>query len=197
MARRYELRKRATSQAETRRRIVEATVSLHREVGPLRATVSAIAERAGVQRVTVYRHFADQVALIEACAGHWMAQHPLPDAAAWATVEDPEQRLRSALAEIYTYFGETEDMTAHLVRDIPDFSPELQPIAAPLLHYWELVRTVLGEGWRTRGRSRTLLNAALGHAIAFDTWRSLTREQGLDDTTAVDLMVRLARAANS
>jgi AcrR family transcriptional regulator len=193
MARKYEQRQRAESQAETRRRIVEATVALHETLGPARTTISAIADAAEVQRLTVYRHFADETALFNACSAHWAAANPAPDPAAWATVADPVERLRLALREIYAFFSATEGMTANLLRDLPD-SSTLQAAAEPFLQYWDTVRLALDRGWTTRGRRRELTRAAIGHAVEFDTWRSLVRRQGLDDLAAVDLMVELARS---
>ena len=54
MARKYEMKRRAERQEETRQRITEATVELHEALGPAKTTISAIAEKAGVQRLTVY-----------------------------------------------------------------------------------------------------------------------------------------------
>ena len=196
MTRKYELKQRAESQTETRERIVEATVELHDSVGPGRTTISAIAERAGVQRLTVYRHFPDERTLFLACSGHWAARYPVPDASAWAAVDDPEERLRIALTAIYAFFRTTERMTGNLLRDLPD-SPVLQEVAAPFVQYWETVREVLGRGWQTRGRRRNLLRAVIGHALEFETWRSLTRRQGLTDEEAVEAMARLARAVQT
>ena len=71
MKRRYELKERARRQAETKQRIVEAAVALHTSVGPARTTISAIAERAGVERHTVYAHFPDERTLFRACSTHW------------------------------------------------------------------------------------------------------------------------------
>jgi len=194
VARKYEQRQRAESQSETRRRIVEATVELHETIGPARTTISGIAERAQVQRLTVYRHFADERALFSACSAHWAAENPLPDPAAWATVTDPLERLRVALREIYAFFRATEGMTANLLRDLPD-SSALQETAEPFLQYWETVRLTLDRGWTTRGNRRGLTRAVIGHAVEFETWRSLARRQGLDDLAAADLMVELARSA--
>lgn len=194
MTRRYEQRQRAESQADTRRRIVEATVELHETIGPGRTTISAIAERAQVQRLTVYRHFADEHALFVACSAHWAAANPLPDPTAWATVDDPLERLRVARQEIYAFFRSTEGMTGNLLRDLSD-STALQEVAVPFLQYWETVRLALDRGWTARGRRRQLTRAAVGHAVEFETWRSLARHQGLDDPAAADLMVGLVRAA--
>jgi AcrR family transcriptional regulator len=193
MARKYELKERAESINTTRERIVEATVELHDTLGPARTTISAIAERAGVQRLTVYRHFPDERSLFRACSGHWTARNPKPDPASWASVEDPEERLRLALIEIYAFFGATERMTGNILRDLPE-SHVLQEVAAPFLEYWQTVRAVLERGWNSRGSKRARLRAVIGHAVDFDTWHSLTRREGLDDAAAVELMVSLARA---
>ena len=193
MTRKYELKERARSQSETRQRIVEATFELHSSVGPTRTTISAIAERAGVQRLTVYRHFPDDRSLFQACRGHSVAVRPLPDTSAWAAIDDPEERLLVALGEIYAFFGSTEQLTANLRRDLPDL-PVLQEVAAPSVRYWDNLRAVLDRGWKTRGRKRTLTRAVIGHGLEFETWRSLVRRQGLDDTEAAKAIVQLTRA---
>jgi AcrR family transcriptional regulator len=194
MARKYELKQRAESLAATRERIVEATVELHDSLGPARTTISAIAERAGVQRLTVYRHFPDERSLFEACSSHWAAHNPAPDPSTWAALDDPEERLRAALIEIYAFYRATEGMTGNLLRDFPD-SPVLREVAAPFLAYWQTVRDVLDDGWNARGRKRTLLRAVVAHAVEFETWRSLAGRGGLDDRVAAETMVSLVRAA--
>ena len=192
MTRKYELKQRALSQAETRQRIVDATVELHAALGPARTTISAIAERAGVQRLTVYRHFPDDRALFTACGSQWRAGHPMPDPSGWAGIEDPAKRLATALREIYAWFATTEEMTANVLRDAPEL-PVLHELTAPLRQYWQTVQGVLERGWEARGERAERVQAVIGHAIEFGTWRSLARTHGLDDAEAADLMVRLAR----
>jgi AcrR family transcriptional regulator len=194
VTRKYELKQRAESLSATRARIVSATVELHDSLGPAQTTISAIAERAGVQRLTVYRHFPDERSLFEACSSHWAAENPAPDPSTWTALDDPEERLRSALGEIYAFFRRTQGMTGNLLRDLPA-SPVLQEVAEPYLAYWQGVRDVLVNGCKARGRKRRLLNAVIGHALEFDTWRSLTQREGLSDAEAAAVMVRLARAA--
>ena len=196
MTRKYELKQRAESREETRQRIVEAAVELHHSLGPARTTITAIAERAGVQRLTVYRHFPNDRALFQACSGQWASDHPLPNPASWASFSDPEERLRVALGELYAYYGKTEKMTANVRRDLP-LLPALQEIAASRASYSEAVRSALDRGWTARGRRRGLLRASIGHAVEFETWRSLVRQQGLQDSEAVDAMVALADAFRS
>src|SRR4051794_39975816 len=113
----YRLKERARKQEETHRRITEATVELHRTVGASRTTIKAIAERAGVERLTVYRHFPDEASLFAACAAHWIAAHPPPDPSAWAAMGDPGRRLRVALGELYAWYDANERMLANNLRD--------------------------------------------------------------------------------
>ena len=54
-------------------------MELHQALGPAKTTISAIAERAGVQRLTVYRHFPDERALLSACSSHYVVANPPPD----------------------------------------------------------------------------------------------------------------------
>src|SRR5215469_2787592 len=108
MARKYQLHQRAQRQAETRQRIIDAAVELHTTLGPAQTTVSAIAERAGVERPTFYRHFPDEHALLTACSSHYLVTHPLPDPTSWGLIADPQTRLRRALAEVYAYYRRTE-----------------------------------------------------------------------------------------
>src|SRR5688500_344824 len=115
----YQKKRRAEREAETRQRIVEAIVSLHREVGPARTTVSAIAERAGVERLTVYRHFADETTMFQACSAHFATEVPGPDPAKWADVAEPAERLRAALLAFYDYYRRGEEMLVHVHRDLP------------------------------------------------------------------------------
>lgn len=125
--------------------------------------------------------------------GKSLAEHPLPDPAPWAGIQDPAERLRVALSELYAYFAATEAMTARILRDLPEL-PVMQEVAAPLEQYWESVRGILARGWDAPGASGGRLRAVIGHALAFDTWRSLVRSEDLAESDAVELMVRLARA---
>jgi AcrR family transcriptional regulator len=194
--RKYAQRRRAEQQAATRRRIVEALVALHREVGPARTTISAVAERAGVERLTVYRHFADEAAMFQACSAHFATEVAPPDPAGWGDVAEPAARLRAALLAFYGYYRRAEDMLAHVHRDRPEL-PALAAVMAPWDAFVDAVREDLQAAWPARDRApeRARLAAAIGHALRFDTWRSLARAEGLDNAGAVDLMVELARAA--
>jgi AcrR family transcriptional regulator len=188
MTRKYNMKRRAKRQEETRQRIVEATVELHQSVGMGRTTISAVAEKAGVQRLTVYRHFPNECALFSACTEHWSAANPPPDPASWTQIAAPEERLRSALAEVYTYYRRTEPMIANVIRD-SEVHPLTREMAEPFFQLFERMRYVLATGWGLEDEQRALLLAVLGHALDFQTWRSLTRQQALSDEQAIQVMV--------
>ena len=190
----YQKKRRAEREAETRKRIVEAMVSLHRAVGPARTTVSAIAERAGVERLTVYRHFADETAMFQACSAHFASEVPGPDPAAWENVAEPAERLRAALLAFYDYYRRAEEMLVHVHRDLPEL-PALAAVLSPWDEFVGRVREELLEGWEVQEPVLARLAAAIGHALRFETWRSLARLDGLGDAEAADLMVSLADAA--
>ena len=192
--RKYVKKRRAEQEAETRQRIVEAMVALHREVGPARTTISAIAERAGVERLTVYRHFPDERSMFEACTAHYATEEPGPEPAAWAGIEDPAERLRAALVAFYDYYRRAEDVLTHAARDVGQL-PELAAVLSPWEEFVGRVRKDLLEGWVAAGPARERLAAAIGHALRFETGRSLVRNEGLNDGEVAELMVDLARAA--
>ena len=177
---------------DTRRRIVEAIVELHEEVGPATTTVTAIAERAGVQRLTVYRHFPDDRAMLGACSSHWNGEHPLPVPASWTGIADPRSRLETALRGLYDYFRNGAPMLASILRDEAGV-PELAEVMTPLWDYMREVAGGLSAGWGVSGDSQRLVRAAVGHALGFYTWRSLT-DQGLSNAEVVELMVGFVAA---
>jgi AcrR family transcriptional regulator len=185
--RKYELRKRAEAMEETRRRIVEAAVELHGSVGPARTTVSAVAEHAGVQRHTVYRHFPTEENLFAACSGHFAELNPLPDLAAWAAIDDPDERLATGLAELYAFYERTGGMWTNIFRD-EDLVAAIGPNLRRFRDYLDEAARVLAAG-RPR---RKVVRAALRHAVDFRTWASLARDGGLDRAEVVGLMAGLA-----
>jgi AcrR family transcriptional regulator len=192
--RKYELRQRAEHQQATRQRITEAAVQLHGSVGPAATTISAIAELAGVQRATVYLHFPDEASLFRACSTHFFAANPPPDPAAWPQLTDPHARLQHALGELYAWYAQTEPMLANITRDA-ELLPHL--VGRGYTELLARLRQALTPGWQARDARARLLQAALGHALHFRTWRSLVREQGLDPAQAVGLMVDLVHGATS
>jgi AcrR family transcriptional regulator len=174
---------------DTRLRIVEAMVELHEEIGPVATTVTAIAERAGVQRLTVYRHFPDDRAMLGACSSHWLEAHPLPDPAAWTGIADPRSRLETALELLYGWFRDGAPMLASILPDEAEM-PAVAEVMAPLWEYFREVAGGLSAGWGVGGDDQRFVRAAVGHALGFYSWHSLTGA-GLSDDEAAELMVGL------
>jgi AcrR family transcriptional regulator len=190
----YRKKRRAELEAQTQLRITESAVALHGTLGPSRTSMSAIAEHAGVRRSTLYRHFPDEAAVFAACSAHWREANPAPDLSGWAAIEDPDQRLRAALEELYAYYRRTEGMMVNLYRDA-DLVPTVRRSFGRFAEYLAGAQQTLMAGRRLRGGARERVQAATGHALAFSTWRSLARDQGLDDAAVADLMCGLVQAA--
>ena len=190
MTRTYTLKKRAEQQAQTRRRIVEAAVDLHSSVGPALTTLSQVAERAGVQRHTLYAHFPDERSLYMACSGLTMERDPLPDAEVWRTVEDQRERLSIGLLAIYGWYERNAELAACVLRDA-EYHPLTREIAALRFgSYWAAYQEVLGAKLSLKQR------AVLGLALSFFTWRTLVREGGLEQEAAVRAMVNAIECAD-
>lgn len=171
-------------------------MKLHGTVGPLRTTVTAVAEEAGVQRGTVYRHFPDEDALFGACSMHWLTLNPTPKPDAWAGIEDPSKRLRRALAELYQWYERNQRMLDNVFRDAPLVSA-LRPPVEGFQRQLSAMHATLMRGRQQRGRRRARVAAAVGHAIGFGAWSSLVRQNGLSNAEAVDLMAAMVVAGSA
>lgn len=184
MTRTYTLKRRAEQQAETRRKIVKAAVDLHSSIGPALTTISMVADRAGVQRHTLYAHFPDERSLFLACSGLAFERDPLPDAEAWRAIKDQRERLRVGLSAVYGWYQRNADMAACLLRDAEYHVLTKEMITLrfgpDMAAYHEVLGTKMGAKQR----------AMLGLALSFFTWRTLVRESGLKQGAAVDAMVQ-------
>jgi AcrR family transcriptional regulator len=189
MARNYTLKRRAEQQAQTRQRIIEAAVGLHGTIGPARTSLSMVAERAGVQRNTLYAHFPDERSLLMACSGLSLERDPPPDAAAWRGIAGRAERLRAGLAAVYGWYGGNAELLGCVLRDAEHYPP-LQEVSAlrygPVIGGWH---EVLGEG--LSGTQQALLHLAL----SYHSWRALVREAGLGEGAAADTLVRAIETA--
>jgi AcrR family transcriptional regulator len=190
MARKYELKKRAERQAQTRQRIVEAAVELHGTVGPAQTTISAIAERAGVERKTFYRHFPNPDEIFTACAAHFRAHHPPPDPEPWLAIDDPQARLRRGLHDCYRYYRRHSQLLENVLRD----RRLGLPVGEGFLRHRAAAKHVLAAGFARDARRRRRLDAALELALDFHTWQTLA-QAGLNDAQATELTSALVAAA--
>ncbi len=190
--RQYRLRARADQQQATRLRIIQATAALHDEVGPARPTVSEIARRAGVQRLTIYNNFPDEADLFEACGAHWMAQHPLPDLSAAFAEVDPVERFRHVLTGLYGWYRDTKRSNEHLQRDRL-LMPALDAVMSIRMdQQMAYLADQLAAGFQD-ARDPLEVRAVVALALDFWTWRRLSHE-GITDTGAAGAMANAVRA---
>ena len=192
--RKYEKKRRAEAEAQTRLRITESAVELHGTLGPAQTSMSAVADHAGVRRSTLYRHFPDERALFGACSAHWAEANPPPDIGRWGSIEDPGERLDVALVELYAFYRRNEEMLDKLLRDAPTV-PVVDELMGAFRAFLDEAAKILIQGRGLRGNAAKRTRAAIGHALAFRTWQDLTAAQGLDDRQAVALMSSLVDAA--
>lgn len=188
------MRRRAEQVDQTRQRIVEAAVHLHGTVGLAGTTIAAIADLAGVTRLTVYRHFPDEAALLGACSAHWMSQQQLPDPGAWTQIGDPAGRLVAGLADLYRFYRAGAGMLANVYRDFTTLPEAHQRFLRDRDRHY---RRVLAEPFSRAPGQRRRLRALIGHAASFWTWHSLCVNEGLSDQEAVKAMTAMVLAAMS
>jgi AcrR family transcriptional regulator len=191
MTRKYDLKRRAERQEETRRRILDATVAVHERYGIPGTTISAVAEEAEVERLTVYRHFPDESALLTAATSHYLEAHPPPNPEPWRNIADPVVRLHVGLTAAYDYHQRTERMLGRLIQGMP-FKPIICDALETYAVHWRAVQQILAIGWDAPNPA--IVMAAVGHSLAFTTWHSLVRDLVLDNTQAVEMMVGTVRS---
>jgi AcrR family transcriptional regulator len=192
--RRYTLKRRAEQQAQTRSRIVDAAMALHEELGPKATTISAIAERAGVERLTVYRHFPDDNSLFRACSSRFLELNPPPEPASWETTTDSVARVRAALLAVYRYYRRTESMWTRVYHDLEEVEA-LKRVMNDFDKYLAGVRDDLMGALSPAPARRRELKAVLAHCLLFFTWQSL-KGQSLSDAAMAGLVVQWLVALN-
>lgn len=176
----------------TRERIVAAAFSLHATIGPSRTSIAAIAERAGVQRHTVYHHFPHIDALYEACTTHGMEATGMPSAAGWSEIVDDEVRYESGLGALVAWYRANASMLAAILgapEEGAAAAMEPDPFTRRML---EIRAALIGERVVPAER-RPLFEAAVDHSLAFWTWRTLA-DGGLDDDSIVALLGSIVSA---
>ena len=186
--RKYELKARAESQERTRQRIAKAAAELHEKVGPAETTVAEIARRAGVSRLTVYKHFPDNAALYPACSAHYLSQHPLPDFGAALVTEEPVERVRSLLDAVYAgWYRDSRAMMRNLQRDRrldPDLDAFMRDNGDAALAG---LADAVTAGFELEAGSVTRVRSLVRVALDFWTWDRLEAE-GLSDRQKAELM---------
>ena len=185
------MQRRASQVDDTRRRITEAAVRLHTSVGPSETSFAAVADEAGVTRLTLYRHFSSRDELFAACMSHWRAQHPPPDVDAWRSERSFERRLRRAVDELYGWYAKNSDDLYPLYRDAA-FTPDATH-RARRENIERMTDVIIGPPADSTRAHR--VRAAVGHVLGYWTWQSLAVDEACPHAEAVELAVRFVRAA--
>jgi AcrR family transcriptional regulator len=186
------MRRRGEQVGRTRQRITDAAVRLHTTVGPSETSMSAVADAAGVTRLTLYRHFPSKDELFRACMTHWRALHPPPDVDRWRAIPSFHARLRTALDELYAWYGENAQDLFPIYRDADD-TPDSNQRARKESNA-RMADAILDALEATPARRRRV-RAALGHVIGFWSWHSLVVEQGLTSREAAGMASGFALSA--
>lgn len=181
--RRYKKTLRAENEEQTRIRIIEAAMNLHEELGPANTSIKAIAEQAGVQRLTVYRHFQDEASLFQACTSHWLACHPPPAVEEWSEITEVARKRLTAFSSLYRYYRETQNMWQASYRDAGKVAALRKPMS-DFEKYLDSIRNELAGPSVGKSGGKESVRITLRHALQFSTWQSLNKEKLSDDKMA-------------
>jgi hypothetical protein len=108
-------------------------------------------------------------------------------------INDPPERLYHGLRMMYVYYGQTEQMTANVIRDA-GLSDVVANAMQPTLERIGRIQAVLVEDWDISEAQQAALDAVVGHALGFTTWQSLVRQQGLTPERRCDGLSAARRA---
>jgi len=186
-ARKYTKSKRADQQGKTRKRIVKAAVALHEKLGPANTSIKAVAEKAGVQRLTVYRHFPNEESLFLACSSDYFKENPPPDIAQWVGITDAAKRCHAAISAFNLYYRSTADMLDSVYRDINKVESLKRPMAE-FEGYLNMISDDLLTALKLRGTRKKQCLITLRHCLKFTTWKSL-KDENLQDKQITKLMM--------
>jgi AcrR family transcriptional regulator len=186
MARAYNKTKRASKEEETRQRILGGAFELYCSVGPAATTISAVAAKASVQRLTVYRHFPNEADLLCGVIERWADENPMPGPQDWRTDIDAENWPIAILSMLYSYYSETSVLWPGILSDRTKL-PELDRLMGQYDQQLETLKAdILRHLPEARQRS-ALCQSVVSHAVQFTTWHSLSAS-GLDTAEIAALM---------
>lgn len=182
MKRSYQQSSRAQTQERTRQKIISATMQLHQEKGLLATSVSDIAQRAKVGKVTVYRHFPSDTELVQACSGQYFHLNPFPDLEKWSTIKDPRKRISKALKETHQFHKTTAPMMSGILAEARN-----HPVVQPYHDFWKAAVEILAAD------RNKIFKAKVGLALSFDGWYLLTHQNGLNDDETLQIMLDILK----
>jgi AcrR family transcriptional regulator len=187
--RKYDMTKRAEALEATRKRIVDATVAAHRELGIQATSWDEIASRADVGVGTVYRHFRSLDELLPACGAVVTEALALPGDDEIPSLFDGARSLRERIRRLVTRLFATYERGAPFIENIRREREDL-----PALEPWHQ--------WienRFDALSREALLPINPDKHAFDLTRALTdlytwkafNRRGLSHQETIETVTRL------
>lgn len=182
---------RRLKQSALRAQIAAAAADLHALKGAVATSYADIAQRAGVSLPTVYNHFPNQQALIEACTGHAAAQAPMPafeQILAAADLPQAAELLVAGMDKVNAYY---EPWLAWREQRV---IPALAEVEARGRKRMTAFLIELLSRHRVAGNPRELA-AVWETLLYFDAWYSLAREHKLPRTAVRSIQLHLLLAA--
>jgi AcrR family transcriptional regulator len=190
--RKYDMTRRASAVAQTRRRIVEATLELHGEQGIGATSWDDIAARAGVGVGTVYRHFPSLDALIPACGEITRHVLALPDPQGLASVFDgldaPTQRFELLVREAFAIY-ERGASQLRAIRNEPDVHANVAEAGEAVEASLAALIDAAVEPFAITPADRAVVRAM----VDLNTWDAL-RDQELGQAEAVTAIAEMLTA---
>lgn len=193
--RRYTRHRRDAAMAETRRRIVEATVALHAEHGAARTTYAMIAARADVAVPTVYKHFPDLTALFGACTSHAGRGAPALGPELFDGIDDTADRLRALASALFARHRALapwlrwSQHEAALIPELGSFHARTRD------EHLRFIRDALSP--RFGSRPPEALIGLVEILTRYSAWETLTKDRGLSPEEAVAAVIDALDAASA
>jgi AcrR family transcriptional regulator len=173
--------RRARAAAQTRRRIIDATLQLHGEKGIAATSWDDIAARAGVGVGTVYRHFPSLDELVPACGEITRQVLELPDDAPslFADCDSAPERIERLVREAFAIYERGAPQLRAIRND-----PEVHPNVAEAGEEAEAALAALIDAAVAPSGIKSADRAVVRAMIDLNTWDAL-RDQELDQAQAV------------
>jgi AcrR family transcriptional regulator len=187
--RKYDMTRRASAAAQTRRRILEATLELHGEQGIAATSWDDIAARAGVGVGTVYRHFRSLDELIPACGEITRQVIALPDPhavpALFDGIDAPARRFELLVGEAFAIY-ERGAPQLRAIRNDPDVHPNIAEAGEEVEATLAALIDAAVEPFAITPADRAVVRAM----IDLNTWDAL-RDQELGQAEAVTAIAQM------
>jgi AcrR family transcriptional regulator len=188
---------RAEQSATTRARILDAVRALLRGGGFHEASMEAIAARAGVTRVTLYRTFGSKQALLEGLAWDALAQARLDRVDVAHTHPDVRQAVRQVLranCQMFAHLAEAMPLALELARFDADMGALVDATYHGRRHraMEKLAARIVTEGAAASGWTKKGIADSLLVLSSHEAFQTLVERRGYTADKAAESLYRLA-----